>query len=647
MNKKELQNALSQLENVLQKDMFNFNTKKNPLVHFIDKDSKAFREIHNRIESRWKRFQKKNSERILKKTYTTFLNNNFNEFFLYYLNQFFGLNTEQILKLKAKEKVSSRELLLEYNLFIKKIDVNNLQKYFKNSEDAQKGYIFHSYFLFFVVVSLSELLKEIIDEKFELTLEGAKLKEDLKKKTKYIDFLIIVKENRETFHGHYYKMALYFFFRQIKGIPKETLLKLEEGKNELFNFALEKYSLHKTRKRLVDLLYYFYKKCTLLKNISPMLDLINFVNSRVEDSKFSKLDIIKNEYLSNFDYPNGIKGKLEKVFTYLDQKSSTSSTFLANNLPSAVNQANLFLLYNKFYLGSGLEGLEASLLFFPSRFKKKLNNYNSNHENPINSNAIIDINNISNFFSLVSEKDQFNILFQKIFNKQVVDFNYDFFNSFLKSLNEKFLQLISGEEIILSEDGSERKEKFDFSFTMNHICRMIYVLIDKLFLKEDPSEASDNFIDPFGRYVGKNIALRILELELFQDMNFSDDLWPDFLISWNRNKINKKLKDFDVDINISEKHFYTNEQINQLFITYNFDFPSKQLCLEEWLIEDLIEPIHNFIIKIQTSLEDPRNKIEIYEQLGEYFTEGISDEDKIAHIKRLCQKFANFWNLID
>jgi hypothetical protein len=487
-------------------------------------------------------------------------------------------------------------------------------------------------------------LKEIIDKKFEISLEGAKLRENKSEGFKYVNFLIIVKEDREDLHHHYYKMALYFFFRQIKGIPEGELKKLEKGKNELFTYALNNYNLQDTRRRLVDLLYYFYKKCTFLKNISPMLDLINFINSRVEDSKFSKLEIIKNEYLSNFDYPNGIKSKLEKIFTFLDQKSSSSSTFLANNLPSAIDQINLFLLYNKFYLGSGLEALEAQLLFFPSKFKAKLESYNLNHDNHINSNSIININNICNFFSLISENEKFNILFQTIFEKSVVDFNYDFFNAFFKSLNEKFIQIISEESKSLSKENQDKMDKFDFSFTMNHICRMMYVLIDKLFLKEDPSDASENFIDPYGRYVGKNIALRISELEIFQDMNFSDDLWPDFLVSWNRSKVKRKLKDFNIDV--SENYFYNNKQINRLFITYNFDFPTEQLYLEEWLIDELIIPLNNFISTIQGCLEDPSDKIEIYEELGEYFTKDISEQEKINEVKSICQKFANFWNVI-
>lgn len=644
MSKKELQNALSHLKHLLDEGSFIFNKKRNPLLDLIDTESKAFRFIYNKIERKWRAFEEKNNQRVIKKTYTTFLYNNFNEFFHYYLNEFFGLDTEKALMLTKKEKVSSRELLLEYNLYIAQLDTEVFQKYLKERGNNRNGYVFHSYFLYLVVFSLRNVLKEIIDKKFEISLEGAKLRENKRKSIKYVNFLIIVKEDRENFHHHYFKMALYFFFRQIKGIPEDELEKLEKGKNELFIYALNNYNLQDTRRRLVDLLYYFYKKCTFLKNISPMLDLINFINSRVEDSKFSKLEIIKNEYLANFDYPNGIKSKLEEIFTFLDQKSSSSSTFLANNLPSATDQINLFLLYNKFYLGSGLEALEAQLLFFPSKFKDKLESYNLTHDNPINSNSIININNICNFFSLISENGKFNILFQKIFEKSVVDFNYDFFNAFFKSLNEKFLQLISEENKTLSNENQEKLDNFDFSFTMNHICRMMYVLIDKLFLKEDPSDASDNFIDPYGRYVGKNIALRISELELFQDMNFSDDLWPDFLVSWNRSKVKRRLKDYNIEV--SENYFFNNKQINRLFITYNFDFPTEQLYLEEWLIDELIIPLNNFIKTIHGCLEDPSDKIEIYEELGEYFTEDVSDQEKIKEVKKICQKFANFWNMI-
>ncbi len=643
LTEKELQAALHKLEMILKGYSFSLNLKNKSFYEVIDPESEAYRAIKNEVESKWKTFQERNSKYVIEKTYTTFFYDHFNQFFTYFITHFFGLHAEEALTLKAKEKVSSRELLLEYSYSLSQGEEAGFQEYIQKSENNHQPVVLYIFYLYFIVFSLNTLLKELIHNDFEVLLEGAKLYR--KKGRTHINFLIIIKENRQKFHNYYYKMALYFFFKQFKGIPKNTFDKLEKQKNELFDFALSKYDIQETRKRLVDLLYYFYKKCIFLDTISPILDFLNFICSRVEDSKYDKIEIIKKEYLSNFSYPNGIKGKLLEIFKFLDQKSSTSSTFLANNLPSLVNQVNLFLLYNKFFLGSGLEALEANLLFLPSKFKETFDEYNLNNENTINSKTIININQISNFFPLLSEKEQFNLFFQKIFGKEVSDFNQEFFSAFFNSLNEKFFQIIREKKDLLSEDFSDKNGDFDYSFVMNHICRMLYVLIDKLFLKESPHEASKNFIDPYGRYVGKNIALRVLELELFQDMNFSDDLWPDFLISWNNDKVKKKLRAFN--IKASEEYFYSRDQLNRFFITYNFQLSPTKIYLEEWRIDELIEPMNNFIAKINSSLDTSDNQIEIYEKLCDFFTEGVRDEEKINEIKRICQTFASLWDIVN
>ena len=71
------------------------------------------------------------------------------------------------------------------------------------------------------------------------------------------------------------------------------------------------------------------------------------------------------------------KNSIIKIFNFLDNKSTLYATFQANNLPSAKSQLNLFLLYMKYYFGSGLEALEVSdLLFIPEIFKTTLNQYN-------------------------------------------------------------------------------------------------------------------------------------------------------------------------------------------------------------------------------------------------------------------------------
>jgi hypothetical protein len=164
-------------------------------------------------------------------------------------------------------------------------------------------------------------------------------------------------------------------------------------------------------------------------------------------------------------------------------------------------------------------------------------------------------------------------------------------------------------------------------------------------MRSSPEKASYNFIDPRSRYVGKNIALRVLELFVFQDINYSDDVWPDYIISLNRDQLKNEMKHFD--ITIPKKYFYSLEELIQIMITYNIQSFSNQSYQEEWLINDIIIPLNDLILNISNSLEDPSNQVEISEKLSEFFLSDVKDKEKVKDFKFLCQQLAPFWKEID
>ncbi|MBA7676993.1 hypothetical protein ES703_85241 [subsurface metagenome] len=450
--------------------------------------------------------------------------------------------------------------------------------------------------------------------------------------------MIIIKDSKDEIFHKYYNMVLYYFLRRFKGIPEKYYKTLLEGREKLYQTALDEYIYAK--EKLVDLLYYFYKKCILLESFSPLLDFFNFVGSRVEDSIFSKIDIIKKGFLANLDdYSETKKNSLLKFFNYLDKKSTLYSTFQANNLPSPKSQLNLFFLYMKYYFGSGLEALEVGdLLFLPNKFKTNLNNYNKNIEDVISTNSINNIKEFLNFFSTLSNIKNIDLFFHKLFNKNISEFNYGFFKTFLKSFNTDFSMILDKENTILSEN--PENTPFSFNKIVDHICRILYVLIDKIFLRSNPDDASPNFIDPRSRYIGKNIALRVLELFVFQDINYSDDVWPDYIISLNKEYLKEEMEKYN--IMISDEHFYSDEELIQIMITYNIQSFSDQPFFEEWLIYEIIIPLNNFILDIKNSVRS-LNEIEVYEKLSEFFISDIEDEQIIKDFKFVCQQIAPFW----
>jgi hypothetical protein len=430
-------------------------------------------------------------------------------------------------------------------------------------------------------------------------------------------------------------MYLYYFLKYFKDVPKTYYKKLLNGREKVYKIALDEYSLAKDK--LIDLLYYFYKKCNLLQSFSPLLDFLNFVCSRVEDSVFPKLDIIKKEFLQNFDYTDEKKNSLLRIFDAIDKKSTLYSTFQSNNLPSQKAQFNLFLLYTKYFFGSGsLEALEVgNLLFLPEDFKIALNKTNKKLDNVINANAINDIQEFLDNFSIISNLENPNLFFQTIFNKDISQINYEFLKAFLNSINTSIKRLIEKENKILEENPDN--EPLTFKMVVDHICRMLYVLIDKIFIRKLPGQASKNFIDPRSRYVGRNIALRVLELFIFSDLNVSDDVWPDVIISMNKDALLKDLENYQIQI--PEKHFYQNEDFDRFLITFNF-LSSKNLLFEEWLISGIIIPLNKFISKVRSLIKKAGKNFEPYEVLRDYLGENTKEIENLKDLEFVCRQIS-------
>ncbi|MCK4687365.1 MAG: hypothetical protein KAT66_04500 [Candidatus Lokiarchaeota archaeon] len=614
----------------------NYKTETNIFIEILERKKDQFEQFKKDIKVKWNDFKLKNQKKVLKKTYTTFFYENFHDFFKYFVENFFGIN-ENSLKIIIKEKISEKILILEYNYFL----TLEVKKYFdkiSNSiqEDLLYVFSFPAGYLYLLIRLLGIVIRKTINKKIFILLDGVNVKEE--EKGIDLNFMIIVKDSKDAIFNSYYDMVLYYFLKYFKGVPEEFYEKLLKGRENLYQIALEEYP--NSKENLVDLLYYFYRKCKLLQSFSPILDFINFVGSRVEDSVFSKIDIIKKGFLANMEYSVEKKNSIIKIFNFLDKKSTLYATFQANNLPSAKSQLNLFLLYMKYYFGSGLEALEVSdILFLPELFKTTLNQYNKRVHNVIDSNSIKNIGKFLNFLSIASNIDDIDLFFQKLFKKNVSQLNYGFFRAFLKSLNSNFFDLMDRENKALCEDPNNTP--FNFNIIADHICRILYVLIEKIFIQPTPDEASKNFIDPRSRYIGKNIALRVLELFVFQDVNYSDDVWPDYIISLNKEQLKKDLETYKIEI--PDKHFYTMEDLTQIMITYNIQSLSDQIFFEEWLLYEIILPIHNFISMIKDSVNNLSNETEVYEKLIEFFLSNTEGKKNLQDFKFLCHQFARVW----
>ena len=621
---------------------YNFQFETNILFEILNIKKDDMREFQKDIRIKWIEFNKNNKNKVIKRTFTTFFYDNFHHFFGYFLQNFFGFD-ENSIKLTKKEKISDEILILEYHYLLTTVEKKRLKDNSKKFDNQlYDGLSSPMRFLYFLIRHLGMVIRKTIQERIYILLDALTIEKG--EKNNVLNFMILVKDSKDEVFHSYYKMALYYFLRPIEGIPEDYFKKLLEGREKLYQLALDKYPFAK--EKLVDLLYYFYKKCILLQSFSPLLDFFNFVGARVEDSLFSKVDIIKKEFLINMDeYSDTKKNSIIEFFDYLDKKSTLYSTFQANNLPSPKSQLNLFLLYMKYYLGSGLEALEVGdLLFLPKIFKTTLDGYNNNIDDVIGTNSINNIKNFMNFLYALSNIEYVNLFFRKIFKKNISQLNYGFFKTFLKSFNSNFMLKINQKNEVLLEN--PENSPISFNLLVENMCRILYVLIDKIFLRDDPNDASKNFIDPRSRYIGKNIALRVLELFVFQDINYSDDIWPDYVISLNKNHIKKEVKE-PFSLSIPSTSFYSDEELTQIMLTYNIQSFSDQQYFEEWLIHQIIIPLNDLILNVKNSVDDPSNEIEVYEKLSEFFLNGVEDKEMVKDYRFICQRLAPFWKTLD
>ena len=639
----ELRTILELIRENFKGDRFTLKLTSNIFFDILNQNEDKFNKFKQEIKSEWDEFRIKNQRRIITKTYSTFFYQKFHEYFKYFLLNFCGFNINA-LDLVIKEKISEDTVFLEYNYSLSNEELEYFNEFKRKTNNHINGITSPFGYIYLIVSILGVVLRKLLQEKFHIILDGAVIKNGEDNNT--INFLIVIKNSHDEMFESYYNMFLFYFLKHFKGVPDEYYERLLQGRERLYQIALEEYPFAK--ERLVDLLYYFYKKCNLLQNFSPLLDFLNFVCSRVEDSVFSKIDVIKRDFLANFNYTEEKKNALIKIFDFIDKKSTLYSTFQANNLPSVKSQFNLFLLYMKYYFGSGsLEAFEVGdLLFLPKEFKSNLNQRNKKLKNLIDASAIKDIEVFLDYFSIISNFDNFDLLFEKIFHKQINHLNYEFFKSFLRSLNLRILSLIDQENKSITENPENKP--FSFTIIIDHVCRMLYTLIDKIFIKTNPNQASKNFIDPRSRYIGKNIALRVLELFIFQDLNVSDDVWPDYIISMNRNYLMEDLKSYKVEVHSSkfEEKFYNFMDIARFVITYNFISYKDQITFEEWLINELISPLNDFISEIRLLIKNPKDKNEIYSKLNKYFLDQISNKNKDVkeNFKLMCQQLTPYWH---
>ncbi|MFX1256418.1 MAG: hypothetical protein ACFFAN_01020, partial [Promethearchaeota archaeon] len=269
---KELPDILDFLSKKINGQVFNFKIQKQAYFEVLKKKSNLYIEFIEKIAIKWRKFKIKNQKKTIKKTYTTFLYKTFPELFKFYLNNFFGLDGDS-LELIIKDKISATNLTLEYNYYLSSEEIDQFDDFSNKLKGNLYGVLFFTKYLYILVYILGIIIRTIINEKIFISLDCAAMNNSDDRS--YLNFLILIREDKEEIFINYLYMTLYYFLVHFNGVPDEYYEKLLKSKEKLYQKALKEYTL--ARENLADLLFYFYKKCKLLQNLCPLLDFLNFV----------------------------------------------------------------------------------------------------------------------------------------------------------------------------------------------------------------------------------------------------------------------------------------------------------------------------------------------------------------------------------
>nr|WP_147664593.1 hypothetical protein [Candidatus Prometheoarchaeum syntrophicum]QEE17705.1 hypothetical protein DSAG12_03543 [Candidatus Prometheoarchaeum syntrophicum] len=567
-----------------------------------------------------------------KKNPSRFYNKKLDSLFRYFfLKMFSGLNEKRLILKGIEGHVRKEsELFFEYEYMLSQDELSEFRNFKHKFNHPDHHYRIISYIFNLIIMVFGKLIKDLIKNDVQIHMLCAKIKEKESTGEKYLHFLIIVEKPDREFLNAYLHYLIFNFAEILPGIDRKLLKSLNRQKNHIYPIALKEYP--KSLKKIPTVLYILQRKVHILKQIIPILDILNFVGSRVEDTKYHTNELVNDIIQEKICDDNENQKDLSKIFDFLNSTASLFSTFQSNNRANISRQYQLFFFYCQHFSLRGLKTIhENSHVFFPDKIAESL----LKHKETLNQKGI-NFNTFSNFlrrgFSLPTD-DALDIVFNKIFDKSINELNEAFFEVYLFSLNTKFDLLI--------EEIRQKNPNFNYSYEeiIHDIFIIIHNLISKIFIADKPEDVQQYFNDPLSRYTPKNIALRVLELRIFREIPLSDNNWVDYFTSRNKEQVKKTLKPY---ADIPDSYFFTPERLLKINMIYDRGNLESTKYLEEWIIE-IIAKFYKFQINIDEKLPNNYTNNELYESFFNEFSKGIMDTQIREKLEEITEFFVEIW----
>jgi len=600
----------------------------------IYRKRKSFPYFRKRTLFSYVSWQKTHSEEPLEFLYTKF-----DSLFRYFLQKVFTVFQENQLELVGIEghstgaKNAGKDLFFEYKYHLTSDEIHGFELFPQAFHHPDHYYHIITYMFNLIVMVFAKLIKDILKLKFNLQINMlcADIKQDKmdNQDGMYVHFLIGIRQMDRAFLRTYLYSLIYHFAEVLPNINQTLLHRLKLENDKIYPIAAAAYPF--AEQSLATVFYTLERKAQIIGQITPMLDVFNYIASRVEDSLFQTEVLVKeiiHDKIISQKTAHHASGFLE-IFNFLNGAASLFSTFQANNKADRGRQYQLLFMYLQYF---NISSPEAFL--YPEKVEEAIQNEQLLTMFPSISSKTF-INFIFETIGLVFSADEaFDTMFQRLFNKSVFELNEKFFEVYLFSLNQKFFELLA----------TIRGKTPDFNYTFGEIIHFMLEILQSLvvsiFIAESPEKAQKNFKDQRSRYTPDKITLRVLELRLFKDIPLSDNNWQDYYLSRNKSYVKKIFSKY---LTIPDHYFFSPERLLKINMIYERRMVDPTPFLETWLIKAIIKRFYGFQARILDRLPVNYSKQELTHALYTDFSVGIIDTRILEKLEEYSEFFANLW----
>ena len=567
--------------------------------------------------------------------------------FRYFFQKVFTVFQENQLELVEIEGQSTssenagKDLFFEYKYHLTPDEIHGFKLFPQAFHHPDHYFHIITYMFNIVVMVFAKLMKDILklNQFLQINMLCADIKhaEDTEEDRLYVHFIIGVRQMDRDFLQTYLYSLIFHFAEVLPNVNQTLLAKLKRKNDKIYRLAETAYP--SAEQTLTTVFYTLERKAQIIRQVTPLLDVLNFIASRVEDSIFQTTDLVKDIIREKITSPataHHDPGFME-IFEFLNTAASVFSTFQANNKANNFRQYQLFFMYLQYFCISGLDIMKNSPAFYyPEKVEEAIHNEQLLTMFPTISSKTF-TNFISETIGLVYSADEaFDTMFQRLFKKSVFELNEKFFEVYLFSLNKKFFELLR----------TLREKYADFNYSYNEIIHYMLVifqnLVLRIFIADTPEIAQKNFRDQLTRYTPEKITLCVLELRLFKDIPLSDNNWQDYYLSRNKSYVKKV---FSTYLTIPDHYFFSPERLLKINMIYERRMMEDTPFLETWLIKTVIKSFFGFQARILNLLPENYSKQDLIQAIYTDFSVGIIDTQILEKLEEYAEFFSNLWVL--